>query len=119
MYSLLNIPPHTGCRGCGDCCGIIPATPTEIREIRKFLKDFPEIAKSADKRENKLHCPFLTEKKACAIYSVRPVICRLCGVTKGMDCRYGNSASISGELFLQSSDTSILNFLVWGEGHGY
>lgn len=30
----------------------------------------------------------------CAIYSVRPMVCRLFGVAKGMTCSHGNSAEI-------------------------
>ena len=29
MYELMNIPPHTGCQNCGECCGVIPV----LREI--------------------------------------------------------------------------------------
>jgi len=116
VYSLLNIPPHTGCRNCGACCGIIPATPMEVREIEKWLQAHPGIARAADSRENKTVCPFLTEAKRCAIYLVRPTICRLQGVTMGMDCRHGNSANIRGEPLLLGAtidNTVILNFRDW------
>ena len=42
-------------------------------------------------------CPFRDEKnKKCMIYDVRPIICKLFGVTKGMKCKNGNSCNIDG-----------------------
>jgi Fe-S-cluster containining protein len=36
-----------------------------------------------------LRCPYLTSKKLCSIYPVRPLVCRLYGVYEGMRCRHG------------------------------
>jgi len=118
MNALLNIPPHTGCKKCGDCCGVIPATGSEIAAIRKYISDKPTIKKLAEKQSNDmLNCPFLDkEQNQCIIYPKRPMICRLMGVDKYCKCKYGNSASINGMLFMKDLDydsTELLNHISW------
>lgn len=114
ITSVLNIPKHTNCKNCGECCGIIPATAIEVNTIRKYIT---ENNIKPVKRADKTICPFRDDKaKKCLIYEVRPIICRLFGVAKGaMQCPNGNSAEIDGEKFLPKdrSNISILNFERW------
>ena len=55
--------------------------------------------------------------KKCLIYPVRPTVCRLMGVAKGMDCPNGNTCEIDGYKFLPKdaniSNTEISNVVRW------
>ncbi len=60
--------------GCGDCCGIVPATDDEFRKIQRFIAENGiEPAASLDGT-----CP-LYQGGRCTIYEARPLICKLFG----------------------------------------
>lgn len=112
---MLNIPKHTNCTNCGQCCGIVPASQVEINTIRNYIA---VNGISPIKRADKTICPFRDNKnKKCLIYPVRPLVCRLFGVAKGdMQCRNGNSDNIDGEKFINVydlKDSKIINFMRW------
>jgi len=79
--------PTIECRGqCHDSCCNIDMTGTERRRIaqvadvaipRRTLQDPPR------------PCPALTVLKRCSVYDIRPLICRLWGLTRVMRCSYG------------------------------
>lgn len=121
MYDMLNIPEHTGCRNCGDCCTLVPATPAEIDEIRRYIS---EKGITPLRKRGSMACPFHDDgQKRCVIYPVRPLICRLMGVAKGLNCRCGNSANIDGRKFtpadIDINKMQLLNAIDWtgGETH--
>lgn len=80
--------PGGSCTGCAKCCTeSVTAFYVEflniyhyleltgqLEEVSKTVEDhyFNELAKRQD-------CPFLKADKSCAIYSVRPLVCRLFG----------------------------------------
>lgn len=112
----LNIPIHKNCTNCGECCGAILVTKKEIDEIQRYLEKYPEVRQEASQREGKfLHCPFRDDEKyRCSIYSVRPLVCRLMGVCKGMTCKNGNSANINYDAVIPKREPLImLNFQKW------
>jgi Fe-S-cluster containining protein len=47
-------------------------------------------------RKNGMHCPYLS-KKGCIIYPVRPIVCRLQGVTKELLCNHNINILMSEE----------------------
>ena len=123
MYALLNIPAHMTCRNCGECCGVIPANAAEIAAIREYLDEHPDVRALAVKQSGNLtNCPFRNDKKRrCSIYPVRPMICRLCGVSIGKKCKYGNSVEINGYKFLTGHDIDkcvLLNLHDWSKTNG-
>jgi len=62
--------------GCYDCCGPIPFTRWEWKQVK-------------DKRKaTSLTCPYASDK-GCAIYEDRPIMCRLYGTVKGLECPHG------------------------------
>lgn len=118
MYALLNIPTHKTCKNCGECCGVIPANDAEIQEIRNYLEKHPDIRALAIEQSGRaLSCPFRDEeKRRCVIYPVRPMICRLCGISHGMKCAHGNSMEIDGYQFLTAhslNEVTLLNITDW------
>ena len=75
------------CNNCNECCTITAMiTPDEYKKLNKFLKTKGKsIYKDAVSRHIKLakkyncrnfKCPFSTLNKKCAIYSMRPAVCR-------------------------------------------
>ena len=68
------------CSKCGQCCSaILPVTPQEIEQIRKYIekneiKPEPTLKILANKTID-LTCPFYKQNK-CLVYEVRPRICK-------------------------------------------
>lgn len=90
-----NIPPHTRCTNCGECCGPVLITYDEVAEIGKFMRENEFPREVAGRTHEPLECVFRDSvNKRCSIYPVRPLVCRLFGVAKGMSCPNGNSANI-------------------------
>lgn len=113
--NMYNIPRHNNCTNCGECCGLVPATIVEINTIRNYIAIH---GISPIKHKDKVTCPFRdNEAKKCLIYPVRPTICRLMGVVKGMNCSNGNTCEIDGDKFLpkgkEVKDVELLNFVRW------
>jgi Fe-S-cluster containining protein len=87
--------PTINCKGeCAASCGIIPVGELEIKRISEWLgfNPFPTPEKMLeDITSNNLDnckCSLLKEGK-CTIYRLRPLICRLFGLTKKMKCPFG------------------------------
>jgi len=71
-----QIPGFKCKEGCCDCCGPIPFSPWEWSRV-------------SDKRKAKsIDCPYATNGH-CEIYEQRPLICRLYGTVKKMQCPHG------------------------------
>lgn len=99
------IPEHTKCDNCGECCYFILATKTEISKIQSYVT-FHNIKPIKHKDIGK--CCFRDEKqKKCLIYAVRPTICRLFGVTRGMECKNGNTANLDMSQEINFHDTPL------------
>ncbi len=115
MYTMLNIPDHN-CRNCGECCGPVPASKKEIEYIRQYLKENPHIFSKMG-NDKGLVCIFRDEnERKCLIYPVRPLVCRLMGVAKNLNCVHGNSANIDGRKFFSDTFTErpqLLNLVKW------
>ncbi len=89
------IPPHTRCVNCGECCGPVPITIDDYARISNYLQGNSYAREVVRRKHEPLQCVFRDDvQRKCAIYSVRPMVCRLFGVAKGMTCSHGNSAEI-------------------------
>lgn len=63
---------HRKCIGCGECCGhYLPMTRAEIAQIRLHV-----VVNMIEPRPHPVDCPWLAKNRTCAIYKVRPAICR-------------------------------------------
>ena len=99
-----EIPEHTGCTGCGSCCTAnVPLSETETRRIDSYVRGadadkFAYIlevlfAEKDPTPHGRTACPFRDNVLGrCAIYEVRPVTCRVWGVSDDSRCDNGNSA---------------------------
>ena len=117
---LLNIPKHTTCENCGECCGPVPLSKDEIKKIQNYL-DVNEYPRSVIERFHPpLECIFRdNEARKCSIYPVRPLICRLFGVAQGMNCPKGNSAHILPELVYGDNDFAAIQNEYFTNGRKY
>jgi len=78
LYKLL---PNLHCKKlCHESCGPIGLSSLEYKRIsnNKELKT-----------TKLLICPLLTNNGECGVYKIRPMICRLWGIVKGMECPFG------------------------------
>ena len=90
------IPDHD-CKKCGVCCGPIFWSMPEDKIIRRYLEEnnMNYIEWSVDQyKENDFRCPYQKDN-ACMIYPVRPMICRMQGVSRKLPCEIKSSPYIS------------------------
>jgi Fe-S-cluster containining protein len=81
--------PELKCKGlCYDACGVIPLAPSENRRIEERTGENPSVKQVMLVQTGCYTCPQLKDNK-CSIYDIRPMICRLYGVVKKMQCRHG------------------------------
>ena len=87
--------PQLDCQGhCHPSCSIVPAAKIEIKRakermggknpfnpikaVKELQKETPQIPSCAALKDNR-----------CSIYHARPAICRLYGVSEGLECPFG------------------------------
>lgn len=86
--------PKLNCkRLCQASCSTIPVGDYEKKRIAAWLGyqpfDEPEvILEKLQRHEFKLECSLLKEG-LCSVHRMRPLICRLFGLVKGMSCPFG------------------------------
>jgi Fe-S-cluster containining protein len=74
---------------CGLCCGITFASEKEYQKIKDYMKEhnvFPE-------RNHGLTC-CLYQNGRCAVYPVRPLLCRVFGHTEQLFCPKGYNVNV-------------------------
>src|ERR1700722_3241516 len=94
--------PVIRCKGlCGHSCGVILMSPLEWRRMTASLGREPV----SDGKS--LTCPaFDPGSQRCTAYKSRPLVCRLYGVAKGMECPHG--CQRSGLLVKEEAERLIL-----------
>jgi len=90
----LNIKlPQMRCdEHCGACCGPVICSETEIDLIERYCVENGIVPQN----EKTWTCPYY-QKGRCAIYPVRPLLCRLFGHVDRMVCPRGYNRNISQE----------------------
>lgn len=74
--------PKMKCRGlCSDACGPIEMS---VRERQRIEAQAGAITCGLG-----ASCSMLTEDRRCSVYEIRPLICRIWGLTRTMRCHYG------------------------------
>ena len=83
-----RVPAMKDCRGlCWVSCGPADMSDRERQRIRgRGIRITPsDVARG----EEGFFCEALTREGRCAVYDIRPMACRLWGVTEDMPCPYG------------------------------
>lgn len=102
------IPKHKNCKNCGGCCGPVPINNFEYKTIQNYV----DINKPKyNKKTDFMTCKFRVDG-CCSIYKVRPTLCKLFGVTKGMNCPNGNSYNIDGFKILNKQHKNKIKGLI-------
>lgn len=114
---LFNIPAHTRCIGCGECCGPVPVSIEDMAKIARYVANSEYAQEVAARQHAHLDCIFRDHLKGrCSIYPVRPVICRMFGVDVNLQCPNGNSANIDGSrIVAQDGFAAMMNDWPWEE----
>lgn len=81
---------HFTCTRCGDCCGPVPVSINDVVRIKKFVKlkmSKKDIERLKSQKKPQDRCIFYDmERKACSIYAVRPLHCRMFGLYSMFEC---------------------------------
>lgn len=65
------------CQSCGECCGIIPVTKREWRNIKKEVRQMPKEEQTRLSNQ---------ERQPGTCYKARPTICSMQGEYEGLEC---------------------------------
>jgi Fe-S-cluster containining protein len=88
-----QVPEIPDCdRRCWISCGPADMTGRERQRIREAGYRIPPAdtaALAAARRDETFWCPALTSDRLCAVYSIRPLACRIWGAVERMRCPYG------------------------------
>lgn len=78
------------CEGCkGMCCGPVPITKKELKEIKKKVKSMSSKERNQLEAQTRFYgtCIFYDlDNDQCGIYSARPEICRVFGYHINLSC---------------------------------
>jgi hypothetical protein len=84
-----RIPRIPDCDGrCWTSCGPVDMSDRERQRIRAAGTRITPYQKAMASPE-RFWCDALTGDKRCAVYDLRPLICRIWGAVEGMPCVYG------------------------------
>ena len=86
----IKVPQMRCDEHCGECCGPVACSETEANLIKQFCEDSGIVHRNGDP----LTCSFY-QKGRCAVYPVRPFLCRLFGHVGKMVCIRGYNRNIS------------------------
>jgi Fe-S-cluster containining protein len=85
------LPPMRCDDGCGACCGPAPITSAELEELRDYV-----LRNNIPIQDQGITCPAYLNGR-CAVYEVRPMVCRLFGHVEGLACERGYNTNIPEE----------------------
>lgn len=93
LEQIYAVIPDVGCKGlCHEACGPIMATEKEVKRARDagvdILAPARRILELRAVTAEIAVCPALVERR-CSIYDVRPLICRIYGATRSLQCEFG------------------------------
>ena len=90
---LAGEPTRLPCAGCGGkCCGPVPVGAGEWAALVEAMRRLPSQAVDRLEAQERpdLACPLRdVEADRCAVYPVRPLVCRLWGEDPAAPCPYG------------------------------
>ena len=90
---LLSSLPKMRCDSeCGECCTIVPVSEREIEAIREYAKLKDVVPQHNGPRT--IQCPFF-QGGGCAVYPVRPMLCRLYGHSPRLQCPRGYNNNVN------------------------
>ena len=116
---LTEIPEHTRCINCGECCGPIAMSRDDYIKIRDYLEAHLALKQAIlEKAFSFPACIFRdTQKCRCLIYPVRPLICRLYGISKHSHCKNGNTHHLPVKININPNKLWIPNVLFGNPQH--
>ncbi len=96
LLSIYDKIPSIECKGlCHESCTIAPAAKIEIRRAKeayagvKLFSQSDVMNKMGNVLKSEIPVCKMLKGGRCTIYRVRPAICRMYGVAKGLECEFG------------------------------
>ncbi len=100
MYRELQRPACNGCTLCADkCAGNIMMIREEAKAILQFVREAGIAIDKLQAVDEWQPCPFLDASRLCAIYPVRPLICRLFGLVPFLPCPAARVEPVADEVW--------------------
>lgn len=87
-----NLPVMQCDSGCGACCGVVLCKEGEYQKILAHANEH-----GISPMQQGVTCPWY-QNGGCAVYPVRPGICRLFGHTEKLACKHGYNVNITSAL---------------------
>jgi hypothetical protein len=85
----LNVFPPMQCDdGCGDCCGVVPVTKTQLERVRRYVKEHGIVPRAQGET-----CPLYLGGR-CSVYPVRPPVCVAYGHSARLPCSRGYNTNV-------------------------
>jgi uncharacterized protein len=107
--------PCQGCRGL--CCGPVPVSKTELKEIKKKVKAMPQKLRANLRNQPRPYgtCMFYDmERDMCGIYSVRPGVCRAFGHHENLVCFRKPEVAVKPSWNLEEPSVGLLTWdITW------
>lgn len=85
----MKLPDMRCDEGCGKCCTITYANHSEYERIKRYMLEHGILPE----RHRDFRCPLYQNGK-CAVYPVRPLLCRVYGHTERMMCPKGYNVNL-------------------------
>lgn len=96
LLAIYSKIPSIACKGlCHETCTIAPSAKIEIRRAKeayagvKLFSQSDVMNKMGNVLESEIPVCKMLKGGRCTIYRVRPAICRMYGVAKGLECMFG------------------------------
>lgn len=102
--------PCQGCRGL--CCGPVPVTEQELKEIKRKVKAMPAKKRSELEQQQRFRgtCIFYdAEGDKCGIHAFRPSICRAFGLHSNLVCFRNPKAAVGKPWVAKAAPAGILS----------
>jgi Fe-S-cluster containining protein len=102
--------PCKGCRGL--CCGPVPVTEKELKDIKKKVKSMPQKYRMTLESQPRFAgtCIFFDQDNdKCGIHNARPAVCRAFGHFSNLVCFRQPEAAVSGEWQTKEKPVGILS----------
>lgn len=93
-----QIPAFECSKGCSDCCGIVPYSPSEFSRLPQHLRTWPLV-------DVKTHRCVFSSRAGCRIYAQRPFMCRIFGPVAGPSLLHCEKGLVLGEQLSASEGT--------------
>ena len=89
MWKRVELPVIQCKPNCGQCCGPVTCKESEFQAVERYAKEHGIVP-----LDQGTTCPFY-QNGGCAVYPVRPFVCKMFGHCERLTCPHGINVNIS------------------------